>query len=191
MTFAVPRRLGAAVFALGLLPALAGWPASAEMSGRTWTDPPPREAADAKSGSKPETPKASDAPLRSTAAAATPRPAKVSAARAPARRVAARPAAPRRPVLAAAPRRHAPTIRTVTMRPAAPALPAPRYGYVVEASPDRPGTFVGGRMFEEDRALRIRRAQEAGYIVVRSRSVEFPDGRRLRTYRPLDEEAED
>lgn len=210
MTFAAHRRLGIVAFALGLLPLLALLPASAETApaGRSWTDPPPRESHEIKAGEvqgretkdKVEAPAVSGAPgpvaapRRSVATAARPR--KVAARPVPRRVAAARPAAPRRPVVAALPRTRVtapaprPAIRAVTMRPAV-APPMSRYGYAVEAAPDRSGVFVGGRMFEDDRAARVRRAQEAGYIVVRSRTVEFPDGRRLRTYQPLDEEADD
>lgn len=210
MTFAAHRRLGIAAFALGLLPVLTLLPASAETApaGRSWTDPPPREAHEVKAGEgqgretkdKVAAPAVSGAPgpvaapRRTVATAARPR--KVAARPAPRRVAAARPAAPRRPVVAALPRSRVtapaprPAIRAVTMRPAV-APPMARYGYAVEAAPDRSGVFVGGRMFEDDRAARVRRAQEAGYIVVRSRTVEFPDGRRLRTYQPLDEEADD
>lgn len=121
-----------------------------------------------------------------------------SAHPAPRAKVAARPTAARR-IAGTAPRLrgpgHDPAVRVVTMRAAPYAGPPVRYGYVVEATPARPmphGNMTDGSMAYEDmRIARIRRAEEAGYIVVHSRSVEFPDGRRLRTYRPLDEDADD
>lgn len=40
----------------------------------------------------------------------------------------------------------------------------------------------------DDRLRRIAAAQAAGYLVVRSRSVQFPDGRMIRSYRPYEDE---
>lgn len=80
------------------------------------------------------------------------------------------------------------------------AAAAPRF---VEARPyrfsDRPTAFgrieeqaYGGRapFFAggDDQARRIAAAEAAGYLVVRARSVRFPDGRSLRTYRPYTDE---
>ena len=43
-----------------------------------------------------------------------------------------------------------------------------------------------------DRTLALtRQAEAAGFLVVRQRSVEFPDGRRLRTYSPYETDDED
>jgi hypothetical protein len=207
MTFFVPHRAGVIAFALGVLPvfALAQAPAP---SARPWTDPPARGAAEAKPGPRADTPAEAKAPetretskrtaaakrpptpvaSRSTHAAAPPQ--KVAAAR-PAHRikVAARAVVPHRPVVSAVPRTRvaSPAIRVVTMRPAAYAPPPPAFrgGYAMEAAPFRPMSY------EDERLRRIRQAQAAGYLVVRARSVEFPDGRRLRTYRPYVEESDD
>lgn len=197
MTFAAPRRLGFLALVLGLLPALAHAqtpPSSA--SGRTWTDPPPRGTAESASpvptpAATPEAPKPSAAPAetrRSThAAVRTPKSVRETRARGntEARVRVARPAASpsRRPAVRTVARvqeHRDPVVRRVTTRP-----PVIRYSYGV--APESTGPFV----YEDDRARRIRQAQEAGYLVVRSRSVEFPDGRRLRTYRPYEEESED
>ncbi|MCJ2035010.1 hypothetical protein [Methylobacterium sp. J-068] len=178
MRVIVLRRLGlrVAVFGLGLLPALA----LAETT-RAWTDPPGREAA----GAKVETPKASDAVQAAVPVTQAPARRAKTAKRRPVQRtrVVVAPDVRRRPVAGARPRIAAtrPHVRVVTMHPSVYAPPpAPRYGYVVEAAPGR-------SVMIDDRASRIRRAQEAGYLVIRSRSVEFPDGRRLRTYQPYDE----
>ncbi|POR40636.1 hypothetical protein [Methylobacterium sp. V23] len=197
MTFAAPRRLGFLALVLGLLPALvhAQTPPSSA-SGRTWTDPPPRGTAESASpvptpAATPEAPKPSAAPAetrRSThAAVRTPKSARETRARGntEARVRVARPAASpsRRPAVRTVARvqeHRDPAVRRVTTRP-----PVIRYSYGVV--PESTGPFV----YEDDRARRIRQAQEAGYLVVRSRSVEFPDGRRLRTYRPYEEESED
>jgi hypothetical protein len=208
MTFA-PRRFGIAAFALGLLPVLAlAEPGSTSQSGRAWTDPPAREAAEAKAGPRAETPAPREVPAR-PATASTPRAsARAATAHRPGRatvrtlkavnvrptprvRGAARPVATRRHFVSVSPRLpvagHDPAFRVVTLRPPAYARPAPMvsYGYTVEAAPAR------SLVYEDERAARIRQAREAGYLVVRSRSLEFPDGRRLRAYRSYDEDADD
>ncbi|KQU19141.1 hypothetical protein ASG63_08380 [Methylobacterium sp. Leaf94] len=209
MTFAAPRRLGFLALMLGFLPVLAHAqtpPSSA--SGRTWTDPPPRGTDEAKAPlakvplakaplakssqtkapvTKPEAPEqAAAAPAEARrpthAAVRTPKSARGNTQ---ARVRVARPAASpsRRPAVrtvARAQDRQDPAVRRVTTRP-----PVMRYSYGVV--PESTGPFG----YEDDRARRIRQAQEAGYLVVRSRSVEFPDGRRLRTYRPYEEEGDD
>lgn len=85
------------------------------------------------------------------------------------------------------------------------AYAAPRSGaYAATALPGRyatpyPGAYpagvlarpVYGYTLADDRARRIEAAQRAGYIVVHSRSVQFPDGRSLRTYRPYEAPDED
>ena len=206
MTLVAPRRFGIAAFVLGLVPALAL--AQTAPAPRAWTDPPAREAAPTAEAPRPaeKTARASDvkaapaprAAVRPIRAART-----ASAHPAPRAKVTAHPTAARR-LAATSPRLRGPdrdpAVRVVTMRAAPYAGPPVRYGYVVEAAPARPmthGNMTHGNMtygsmaYEDMRAARIRRAEEAGYIVVRSRSVEFPDGRRLRTYRPLDEDADD
>ncbi|KQO74920.1 hypothetical protein [Methylobacterium sp. Leaf89] len=204
MTFAALRRLGFLALMLGFLPVLAHAqtpPSSA--SGRTWTDPPPRGTDEAKAPlakaslakssqtkapvTKPEAPEqAAAAPAEARrpthAAVRTPKSARGNTqARVRVARPTASPA--RRPAVrtvARAQDRQDPAVRRVTTRP-----PVMRYSYGVV--PESTGPFG----YEDDRARRIRQAQEAGYLVVRSRSVEFPDGRRLRTYRPYEEEGDD
>lgn len=109
-------------------------------------------------------------------------------------------AAPRRAVKVARVRTEAPRSRPVVaeirMRRPIPMRPVQslsngesvvvRYGY---RDNDLPVGRVGG--FVDDRAERIRRAQDAGYLVVRSRNIEFPDGRSLRAYRPYEDDGED
>lgn len=76
----------------------------------------------------------------------------------------------------------------VHRRMARPAYRSPvvgRYDNVQFFSPSR----VNG--FEADRARRIRQAEEAGYLVVRSQTLVFPDGRHVRTYRPYDDDDSD
>ena len=40
----------------------------------------------------------------------------------------------------------------------------------------------------DERSRRIRAAEEAGFLVVRSRTIEFPDGRRIQSYSPYEPE---
>ena len=47
------------------------------------------------------------------------------------------------------------------------------------------------RIGPDERFHRIEAAREAGFLVVRSRTVELPDGRRLHGYAPYDDENED
>jgi hypothetical protein len=44
-----------------------------------------------------------------------------------------------------------------------------------------------GPGYADERLERLGAAEAAGYLVVRRRTVEFPDGRSLRVYRPDDE----
>ncbi|NEU11216.1 hypothetical protein G3T14_03625 [Methylobacterium sp. BTF04] len=67
------------------------------------------------------------------------------------------------------------------------ASPRVRYGYTNGLMPA--GGF--GDLFEDDRARRIRQAREAGYLVVRSRTIVLPDGRRLQSYRPYQSDDSD
>ncbi|KQP41327.1 hypothetical protein ASF49_18355 [Methylobacterium sp. Leaf104] len=197
MTFAVPRRLGFLALVIGALPTLAlSETPQSSASGRTWTDPPARGAAEVKPAPAPEAPSQAAAPA---AAAEAKRPLQ-AAARTPksvrgyteARvRVTHRTAsAPRHQAIRAVARAPAAPDRAgrrLVQRPAAYAARPPVIRYSYGVAPAATGMFV----YEDDRARRIRQAQEAGYLVVRSRSIEFPDGRRLRTYRPYEEESDD
>ncbi|KQP92231.1 hypothetical protein [Methylobacterium sp. Leaf117] len=200
MTVLMSRRIRGVAFALGLFPGLA-LAESAPQSGRTWTDPPARGTAEARSDPvavAPETGRraeAAPAPARATrpvrSVARTPKRPRVYAegrvevarrSTVVSRRRAARVATP------VAPRKFA--ARPV-VRPLPPGFvrngDISGYGYGDGSRAEATGAFVDG----DDRARRIRQAQEAGYLVVRSRSVEFPDGRRLRTYRPIEDDSDD
>lgn len=165
-------------------------------AGSTWSDPPARELGTAKpAAAAPQAmPAASSAPTPTTRKAATdaPRPARKvarSPKAAPRERMATRrEALPRRHAVAAAPR----PARVATAR-----VERPRPPRVVAATPPtqdrrpygyRPyGYGVGyGPRDADDHLERLQSAAEAGYLVVRRRSVEFPDGRSLRVYRPFD-----
>lgn len=178
--------------------------ASAEpAAGTTWTDPPVHKPAAEKppaANQKAAAP-AATASTASTPAAATPavRPSRaarkaVAARRAPERKVARSTRAPRRVVasarrarVAAAPVRtfHAPRVvsrfvpQVVAVAPPPPPEGYPRYrpyGY-------GPGYAPG---YVDERLDRLSSAEAAGYLVVRRRTVQFPDGRTLRVYRPDD-----
>ncbi|MCJ2056728.1 hypothetical protein MKL09_09190 [Methylobacterium sp. J-048] len=147
-----------------------------------WTDPPARKPAPAASPA--EAQKAVPPPASSPAAAAPAR--KAVAARPVQKRVATHRPAPEakrvattahRPRVAAAPVR---TVRPHRMVAVAPPPPPP------DAYP-RYRAYNYGPGYADERLERLRAAEAAGYLVVRRRTVEFPDGRSLRVYRPDDE----
>ncbi|MER2265945.1 hypothetical protein [Methylobacterium oxalidis] len=181
--------------AAGILPVRAQ--DAAAPSQRPWTDPPVRGSA-ATSASAPK----AEAPAKASAKAVTAARESGAAESPPARSVggrkAVRVAAPaRRPVRTVrAPERarvavrtahrqtHAP-LRSVRVVRSVPYAATPvRYPYTMQGA-----VPVGyGYTASDERLRRIREAQAAGYIVLRQRSVVFPDGRSLRTYRPYEVE---
>jgi hypothetical protein len=191
MPYGARTSLVALILALGL-----GGASAEPAPGTTWTDPPAHKPAAAKAPAADQ--KAAAAPIASTPAASDARPAPaarkaVAARRAPERNAARRPApaakrlavAPRRARLAAAPARplrSSPQIVADAPPPAAPVEGYARYrayGY-------GPGYgYAPG--YADERMDRLSSAQAAGYLVVRRRTVQFPDGRTLRVYRPDDE----
>ncbi|XYD09475.1 hypothetical protein R1A27_02545 [Methylobacterium sp. NMS12] len=194
----MPHGARTSLAALMLILGIGG--ASAESAATTWTDPPAHKAVPPKApASDPKA--AAPAPSAATPAAATetrspparrkavavrraPEPKAARAASAP-KRVAA---APRRARVAAAPAR---TFRGAPQVVAAAPPPpegyaryraynyGPGYGYGYA-----PGYAAG---YTDDRLDRLSSAQAAGYVVVHRRTVQFPDGRTLRVYRPDDE----
>ncbi|MDH2310269.1 hypothetical protein [Methylobacterium brachiatum] len=152
-----------------------------------WTDPPARKPIPAASPA--ETPKAASPaspPAASTPAAAAPSRKAVAARPAPKRVVTHHPApaakrvaaTPHRPRVAAVPAR---IVRPPRMVAVAPPPPPPPDGY------PRYRAYNYGPGYADERLERLRAAEAAGYLVVRRRTVEFPDGRSLRVYRPDDE----
>ncbi|GJD95635.1 hypothetical protein [Methylobacterium iners] len=186
MPVTIPRRLSAALvlsaaLGLGSATAQADRPAT---GGRSWTDPPARStpaASDpAPNPDKAEAPQKRVEDTRETkraAAVATRKDARPARAKVAERRRATEPRMSRR--VAQAPReREAPRGRApVTVR----------YHY----APAAVAMGADSGFHEDERLRRIRQAEAAGFLVVRSRSVEFPDGRRLRTYVPYEGEDED
>jgi hypothetical protein len=167
-------------------------------AGTTWRDPPTHKPAAEKAG---ETASAADrkaAPPAATASTAS-TPAAASPAVRPraARRVAARPAPERRAArVAAAPRRVAAAPRR-TRTAAAPARSFRAPQVAAAAPPPPPEAYARERPYgygpgygpgyADERLDRLSSAEAAGYLVVRRRTVQFPDGRTLRFYRPDDD----
>jgi hypothetical protein len=179
MPVTIPRRLSAALVlsaALGIGSAMAqaDRPASGD---RTWTDPPARNTPAASAPAP--TPDKAEAPQKRAETRETRRAAPV-AVRKDVRPARAKVAERRR---ATEPR----TIRRIAQAPRERAPVTVRYHY----APDALAAGTGSGFHEEERLRRIRQAEAAGFLVVRSRSVEFPDGRRLRTYIPYEGDDED
>jgi hypothetical protein len=166
--------------------------ASAEpAAGSTWTDPPARRpAAEKPSAAEPKAaapvaatpaavPQGRPAPAARKAVAARRTPERAARGAPPTKRVAS---APRRVRVAAHARAvHAPQVEAVAPPPPPPGYAryraygyGPGYGYA-------PGPA-------DERLDRLSSAEAAGYLVVRRRTVQFPDGRTLRVYRPDDGE---
>jgi hypothetical protein len=188
----MPHGARTSLVALILLLGVGG--ATAEpAAGSTWTDPPAHKRSA-------ETPPAADkkaaapaAVSASTPAAASPevRPPRakrkaVAVRRAPERTAIRRIPATKRVV--AAPRRTriaATPARTLREPQVAAAVPSPPEGYArYRAYGYGPGYGPG---YADERLDRLSSAEAAGYLVVRRRTVQFPDGRTLRYYRPDDE----
>jgi pyruvate/2-oxoglutarate dehydrogenase complex dihydrolipoamide acyltransferase (E2) component len=165
--------------------------ASAEpAAGTTWTDPPTHKPAAEKAPAA-DTKAAAPAQTANTPAAApeakpaSPAPQSVATRRTPDRRAARGPtpakrvaAAPRRPHVAAHTRRaRTPQVAAVAPLPPQGYARYRPYGY-------GPGYGPG---YADERLERLSSAEAAGYLVVRRRTVQFPDGRTLHFYRPEDE----
>jgi len=142
--------------------------------GSTWTDPPARQPEAAKPGpeaAKPETPAAVSAPVRKEARV------KRRTAEAP-RRVAVRPRRVRVAREAPPPPRmvHARAPRIVAMEP--------RHRYVYRTYSE--AGFLPS--YDDQRLDRLSTAVGSGYLVMRRRTVEYPDGRVIRYYRPVEDD---
>ncbi|MCJ2053312.1 hypothetical protein [Methylobacterium sp. J-070] len=175
-------RLAALILLLGV-----GGASAEPAAGTTWTDPPTHKPAAETAPARRETPAAPAPTATATPAAAAPARAArrtVAARRPPERRItrsAAQPvrrvaAAPRRPrFVAARPRRiYTPQVVAV-VPPAGPPEGDARYR-----------AYGYGPGYADERLERLSSAEAAGYLVVRRRTVQFPDGRTLRFYRPDD-----
>ncbi|WP_336487928.1 hypothetical protein [Methylobacterium nigriterrae] len=206
MPIGARRGLGAALL-LGLaLGAPPSWAEDPAPPARAWTDPPVRGSA-ASPAAQPLPPKAAEAasekPAERAEAAKPPaarqarrssrqKAAAVSASRAvrrhAERRIAVAALHPTRP-----PRARARSSASSRTSPYATFVVRERYAtpYGAPYPVGQIGAPVYGYTLADDRLRRIEAAQRAGYIVVRARSVQFPDGRSLRTYRPLEEGDDD
>lgn len=141
--------------------------------GSTWTDPPPRQPEAAKSAPRavaPQTPAAVSPPVRKEARA------KRRKAEAP-RKIAVR----HRHVRVA---HEAPPPRAVSARaPRIVAMAPPRrYVYRTYSEAGFPPSY------EDQRLDRLSTAVGSGYLVMRRRTVEYPDGRVIRFYRPVEDD---
>jgi hypothetical protein len=180
--------------------------------GTTWRDPPAHKpAAEAPGPDRTAPPTPAAAPAASSASSATasapPTPAAVAEQARPAR--APRKTAARRAPAQAAPsriatRRTAPNRVAATTRRPRVAAASPRVAagprIAAEAPPLPPGAYGYARYrpygygpgygpgYADERLDRLSSAEAAGYLVVRRRTVVFPDGRALRVYRPDDGE---
>lgn len=171
-------------------------------AGTTWTDPPARKpTAEARaSDRKTATPAAASPSVKSSPPSSVPStpaavadktpPARTTRKAAPRRapsRIAARHTAPKRLAAAAhKPRIAAAPPRAIADPRIAMAPPPPPQGYA-RYRPYGYGPGYGPGVADE-RLDRLSSAEAAGYVVVRRRTVVFPDGRTLRVYRPDDGE---
>lgn len=175
---AFSRHVGATlVIGAALCCGPAAW---AQQPSGAWTDPP------ARSGNNPPPkpgppkvaqPQSDPPPSVATRAEAPPAAGKRAETRARKGKVAVARAEPRR----AAPR---PRMAVRESEPA-PRLRRPRAAAYPRAYRDE--APMGDEIdLSDERLDRLRAAADAGYIVVRRRSVEFPDGRSLRIYHPYE-----
>ncbi|MCJ2012947.1 hypothetical protein [Methylobacterium sp. J-076] len=146
--------------------------------GTTWTDPPARQpdATAAPAPAAPATPAAVSRPPREEARAV--RPARAVPLRSASRKNRIRVVHRARPPQVAAVPERAP--RVAVMGPARP--PMRRYGYPIYSQAGFPPSY------EDERLDRLSTAVGSGYLVVRRRTVEYPDGRMIRFYRPVEGE---
>ncbi|MGH1589833.1 hypothetical protein ACRBEV_17715 [Methylobacterium phyllosphaerae] len=191
MPYGARTSLAALILVLGL------GGASAEPAATTWTDPPAHKpaaetapAADRKAVAPVpavSTPAAASSDIKTTSARR-----KAVAARPARERTVARSRSPVAKRIAATPRRArvaATRVRTIRRAPqvaAAAPPPPPTEGYArYRAYGYGPG-YGEAPGYADDRLDRLSSAQAAGYLVVHRRTVQFPDGRTLRVYRPDD-----
>lgn len=158
-----PRALGAA-----FLFVIAFGASAAFGQGRTWVDPPSGAPAQtpAAAPKKPDSPAATQAPRARSGAQAAPEqaaPAPKAERAAPVRRAQAAPR-PQRSVATRAARPARTVARTETTRRAAMRTQRPRFA--ARSAPSR-------------RIRTVRDALQAGYVAMRLRTIEYPDGSRV------------
>lgn len=155
----------------------------------TWSDPPPRNGESAKP--------AAPAPKVAMPAAAS----AAQQATRPHRKVASR------PVRSAARHTQRRVARAAPARPASPGVVTRRPAPMIAMGPARPmgygHPFGYGRPYpaysaaafppdyEDERLDRLSTAVRSGYLVMRRSTVEYPDGRMIRVYRPIENGADD
>lgn len=176
--------------AAALLAASLAWPLGSPVAfaqpvpsqkDNAWTNPPARGAErPTAQPSMPGVPEAM-APQRTTSTAQVPPPPPAEAQRKQASRPRIDQGARQRRLADAKARRRVVEARTA-QRPPRNRIAARHPPFVREDDPAD---------FRDERSRRIQAAQDAGFLVVRSHSIEFPDGRRLRVYRPYDNEPDE
>lgn len=163
-------------------------------AGSTWTDPPAhKSAAETPAADKKAAAPTPAAVSASTSATASPeaRPPRakrkaVAARRAPERTAVRRIPETKRVVTASRRTRVAATpVRTFREPQVAAVAPPPPDGYARYRTYGYGPGYGSG--YADDRLDRLSSAEAAGYLVVRRRTVQFPDGRTLRYYRPDDD----
>jgi hypothetical protein len=173
--------LGARLVIAAAMAVLGAAGVQAGQSAGSWTDPPARTPS-----VQPEAEPAKEAPK-----AAAPAPAAQQAAP-----PVARAEAPRKPARAARRETRRTTARPRVAARAVPrvqeerravyaARPAPRRLRYAEPMPVGIAPLPGETM-ADPRMERLSSAEAAGYLVVRRRTVVYPDGRAIRIYRPLE-----
>lgn len=146
--------------------------------GSTWTDPPPRAPETAKAAPAAPAPQAAATDTPAALSDSTRKAAKVQRRKVVAqKRLAPRP----RPVVVVRTIRH-PT-RIVTMQPMRPA--PRRYAYPVYSQAGVPVDY------DDPRFDRLGSAVGSGYLVMHRRTVEYPDGRMIRYYRPVESDGDE
>lgn len=146
----------------------------------TWSDPPPRRPDADKAAApapKPSTPAAvaTEQPSRPPAGMAVSRPARMATRRTP----------PKARIATRTPPRHRHI--AVTRHPAVPSrMASVRPPFVAQAYPAHRAVDYP-LDYEDARLERLSSAVHSGYLVMRRRTVEYPDGRVIRIYRPVEE----
>lgn len=177
----MPTGMRSSVIALALCSLIGAAQAAGPAS--TWSDPPPRGTNAGKAAPpapQPSTPAAvaAERPSRPPAGMAVSRPKRMATHRTP----------PKARIATVTPLRHRHV--AVSRRPAVPSRMASiRPPFVVHAYPayravDYPLDY------EDARLERLSSAVHSGYLVMRRRTVEYPDGRVIRIYRPVEDDGE-
>lgn len=142
--------------------------------GTTWKDPPARQPEAAKASPRPAAPQ--------TPAAVSPPPRQVASV-VRKKRIAPRRLVSRQPRVHIVQQVHRVPRRATRIVTAAPVAPVVRrYAYPIYSDAGFPPSY------EDQRLDRLSTAVSSGYLVMHRRTVEYPDGRMIRYYRPAEED---